>query len=249
MIKKDLHMHTFFCDGKDSPEDMVLSAIGKGLDCVGICAHSHTSFDESFCLELERYGEFQAEISRLKEKYKGKIEVLCGVEQDLYSEAPTDGFDYVIGSVHYLTDGQDYAAVDEFPELLQLACDSFYGGDFYALAEAYFESVSLVCEKTGCDIIGHIDLITKFNENGEMFDESHPRYVAAYEAAVDRLVKFGKPFEVNTGAISRGYRTSPYPSKSIADYIVRKGGKLIFSSDAHCAENIAYLFDKFEIEY
>ena len=28
----DLHMHTTFCDGKNTPEEMVLSAIDKGLE-------------------------------------------------------------------------------------------------------------------------------------------------------------------------------------------------------------------------
>ena len=32
MIKCDLHTHTVFCDGKNTPEEMVLSAIEKGLD-------------------------------------------------------------------------------------------------------------------------------------------------------------------------------------------------------------------------
>ena len=33
--EQDFHMHTTFCDGKNSPEDMVLGAIEKGLKRVG----------------------------------------------------------------------------------------------------------------------------------------------------------------------------------------------------------------------
>ena len=32
MIYSDLHMHTVFCDGKNTPEEMVLSAIDKEMD-------------------------------------------------------------------------------------------------------------------------------------------------------------------------------------------------------------------------
>ena len=38
--KCDLHMHTTYCDGKSSAEQMVLSAIEKGLDTVGVATHS-----------------------------------------------------------------------------------------------------------------------------------------------------------------------------------------------------------------
>jgi hypothetical protein len=43
--------------------------------------------------------------------------------------------------------------------------------------------------------------------------------------------------------MSRGYRTSPYPSAEIRQYILARGGKLLLSSDAHAKENIAYGFD------
>ena len=70
----------------------------------------------------------------------------------------------------------------------------------------------------------------------------HPRYVKAWQNAADILLKTGKPFEINTGAMSRGYRTSPYPHKEIRDYIRAHGGKLILSSDSHSKETIAYKF-------
>ena len=40
-------------------------------------------------------------------------------------------------------------------------------------------------------------------------------------------------FEVNTGAISRGYRTSPYPQKELLKEFLGKGFKPIISSDCH----------------
>ena len=54
MIKSDFHIHTVFCDGKNTPEDMILSAVKKGLDTVGICAHGYTDFDDSFCIKKEQ---------------------------------------------------------------------------------------------------------------------------------------------------------------------------------------------------
>ena len=42
----DLHMHSVFSDGKNTAEEMILSAVRLGLDCVGLSEHSHTVGDE-----------------------------------------------------------------------------------------------------------------------------------------------------------------------------------------------------------
>lgn len=248
MISKDLHMHTVYCDGACTPEDMVLSAIDKGLGTVGLSGHSYTFFDESYCMQKEKVPRYIAECRYLRAKYFDQIHVLCGAEQDYYSDYPTDDFDYVIGSVHYIKAGEDYIPVDESVEILKEAAQKHFGGDMYALCEKYFETVADVARKTDCDIIGHFDLISKFIEREPLFDTHHPRYLAAWRKAVDELVKFDVPFEINTGAISRGYRTSPYPSKEIQDYIREKGGRFVLSSDAHSAGNIAYEFERYSEE-
>lgn len=246
MIAKDLHMHTAYCDGKDTPEDMVLSAVDKGLDTVGISGHSYTFFDESYCMQKEDIPRYIAELRYLRAKYFDRIHVLCGVEQDYYSDYPTDEFDYIIGSVHYIKVGDEYIPVDESVEILRAAVQKHFGGDVYALCELYFDTVADVVEKTRCDIIGHFDLISKFIEREPLFDTEHPRYVKAWKAAVDRLVTYDVPFEINTGAISRGYRTQPYPDEEMIAYIKAKGGRLILSSDAHSKENVAYKFEEYE---
>ena len=79
-----------------------------------------------------------------------------------------------------------------------------------------------------------------------MSDESHvaylaeingrtesPRYLEAARATVAELCKFNIPFEINTGAMARGYKTSPYPDCKILKMIKDFGGKIAFSSDCH----------------
>ena len=246
MITKDLHMHTAYCDGKDAPEDMILSAINKGLQTVGISGHSYTFFDESYCMQKATVPRYIAELHYLRAKYFDQIRVLCGVEQDYYSDYPTDEFDYVIGSVHYVKVEDAYIPVDESPEILKNAAEKYYGGDIYALCELYFQTVADVVRKTDCDIIGHFDLVSKFIEKEPLFDTSHPRYVAAWQAAADELLKYDVPFEVNTGAMSRGYKTQPYPSADMIAYIRERGGRFVLSSDAHSKDNVAYQFDDYE---
>lgn len=247
MITRDFHCHTNFCDGENSPEEMVLAAIEKGMTELGLLCHSYTFFDGRYCIKEENVDKFIAEINRLKEKYSGKIKLYCGVEQDHFSEHSTDGFDYIIGSSHYMLIDGYYYSVDSKSEWFMDMLEKKFDGDFNALAEIYFEQAANIIEKTDADIIGHFDLISKWVEKENFADKiNHPEYLAAAKKAVDKLIPYGKPFEINIGAIARGLRTHPYPSAEIISYIKEKGGKLMLSSDCHSKENLCYQFDKWE---
>ena len=50
------------------------------------------------------------------------------------------------------------------------------------------------------------------------------------------------------GGIARNYKTAPYPSFAIMQYIKQKGGKFILTSDAHTTEKIAFEFEKWKEE-
>lgn len=245
----DLHTHTNYCDGAASPEEMAAAALEKGLSCLGFSGHSHTRFDESYCMSPEGTEAYRRRIEDLKKEYAGKMRILCGVEQDFWSEASTLGYDFVIGSVHYLRLGDEYRPVDESPEISGETVARYFGGDWYAMAEAYFDTVSRVVEKTGCDIIGHFDLVSKFNEKHPAFDEGHPRYTAAWQKALDALLPAGRPFEINTGAVSRGWRNQAYPRREMIGYILDRGGRLILSSDSHRPDTLCYGFAACEKAY
>ena len=246
MILQDFHTHTNYCDGENTPEEMVIAAVKKGMEKLGILCHSYTNFDKSYCIKKERIADFQKEIKNLAEKYKDKIQIFCGVEQDYFSDESTEGFDYVIGSVHYCEKNDKYFAIDSSEEQFQKAIKECYNGDYIAFCVDYFKNISAVAQKTNADIIGHFDLVTKFNEDDRLFDTSDPRYMAAAKAAIDMLLKYDKPFEVNTGAIIRGYRSVPYPQMLLIEYIKERGGKLVLSSDSHSADSLCGYFNSFE---
>ena len=82
MAPSNYHTHTCYCDGADTPEELILEAIRLGCPAIGFTGHSYTPFDLSYCMTLENTERYNEEIPRLKEKYKGKINVLFGIEQD-----------------------------------------------------------------------------------------------------------------------------------------------------------------------
>ena len=93
-------------------------------------------------------------------------------------------------------------------------------------------------------MIAHFDLITKYNEGNKLYDMSDPRYIAAADAALDRLIEAPVLLEVNTGAMARGYRTAPYPDQRIRDRWLAAGKELIFSSDCHDKRKLLFAFDQ-----
>lgn len=244
----DLHCHTLFCDGKNTPEEMVLAAVSRGLSCLGFSAHSYTFFDESYCLARSRQDEYRREIDALRVKYAHDIDVLCGIEQDLFSREPVSGWDYVIGSAHYILAGGTYVPVDEAPEILESAADRYFSGSLCALAEAYFETAARIPEETGADIIGHFDLIAKFSEQLPLLDEDDGRYASAAEKCLRSLAASGLPLEINTGAISRGLRSVPYPSPRYWELIAKLDIPVCLSSDSHSAGTLAFGFERWQAE-
>ena len=242
MTRGDFHVHTDFCDGGASPEEMVRAALAGGLDALGFSGHSHTAFDESWCMSVPGTAAYRAEIARLKSEYAGQIAIYCGVEQDMYSDAPTAGYDYVIGSVHYLRVGGAYLPVDESAAIQRDAAERFFGGDIYGFVEEYYRQLAQVQQATGCGVVGHFDLVSKFNADGALFDECHPRCVAAWRAAADALLASGAIFEINTGGISRGWRSVPYPAPPILDYLIARGARFLLSGDAHRPAGLRFGF-------
>ena len=124
------------------------------------------------------------------------------------------------------------------------AARTLYGGDMYALCRDYFRTVCESIQGTGAAIIGHIELVMKFNEARDLFDDADPRYLGPALACAEVAARSGKLVEINSGAISRGYRTQPYPSAAMLRRVAECGGRIIFTSDCHNSDYLDCNFDQ-----
>ena len=265
-MKVNLHTHTSYCDGKNSPEKMVLDAISAGFDVLGFSGHCYTSFDEGYCMSREQTEMYYTEIRQLAEKYKDRIQILCGIEQDRYGDDSAANFDYAIGSVHAFfkpceslpekypggiipADGGCYIYVDWTEEAMEWAVRNLYNGDSLALAEDYYETLASFSDDPDVQIVGHLDLLTKFEElrsakgKKPLFDTEHPRYLEAAHHAIKALASAGKIFEINTGAMAKNYRSTPYPSLPLLCMIHEAGGRIMINSDCHEAGKLDCEFE------
>lgn len=245
MIKADFHIHTNYSDAVDTPEEMVKKAISLGFKTLGFSDHAFMDYENDWGMSREKTDAYFAEIHTLKEKYRDQIEILCGIEQDYCSPDPTDRFDYVIGSVHGMEKDGRIWELDHDLEGYKETLKEGYGGDVYAMIEDYYAHLATLPQKIPeAAIIGHIDLVTKFQEVHPTFDEEHPRYLAAAEKAIRALIPSGALFEVNCGAMSRGYRTAPYPAPRWLKLIRELGGEVIITGDCHDAAFLGKGFDQ-----
>lgn len=240
----DLHTHTTYCDGENSPEEMLIAAIEKGFKAYGFSSHSHLSYDESWNMSHASQKQYVLEILSLREKYKDKIDVLLGTEYDLLSDNDLSPFDYVIGSCHSIIRDGEYISVDHSEKAFAQCAQQFYGGDYYAFAKEYFELMSTAANREEFTFYGHFDLINKFNKDLRYFDENDSRYTSPMYKALEILAKSGKPFEINTAAT---YRHSPtdatVSAKRWLSALSELGGSVIINSDAHRCDRIGYNFD------
>lgn len=244
MYLQNLHTHTSFCDGAHSPEELVLTALDKGFSSIGFSDHSYTYYSHRYAILGDKTEEYKKEILRLKEKYKDQIKIYLGLEFDIYSGLDTSGYDYSIGSVHYIKRGDGYIDFDRNALLFDDVIKMYFCGFGMELVKAYYHTLATLPDYGKFDIIGHFDVITKHLETHNFFDVTSKKYLNyAFEAA--EALKGKIPFfEVNTGAIAKGYRTTPYPSIPILKELNRLGFGAVITSDCHDKEMLDCHFNE-----
>ncbi len=241
--KQNLHIHTNLCDGSDTPQEIVLAALSAGFESIGFSGHSYMTYTD-YLGDVDRTEEYKKEISRLKKVYNDRIKIYLGLEVDMYSEPDMTGYDYLIGSVHYLKKDGEYLGFDRGADIVEDIINKHFNGNGMEYAKLYYKTLAELPKYGNFDIIGHFDLITKHSENRNFFDETSKEYLnLAFETA-EALVGKIPLFEVNTGAIARGYRKTPYPSIRIIKKLKELGYGVVITSDCHNKSMIDCNYDE-----
>ena len=244
---QNLHTHSTYCDGNNTPRETVESAIKQGFHSIGFSGHSFMPYCDEYGMSKEGTIQYISEINELKKEFADRIEIFLGIEADMYSAKDLPkGFDYKIGSLHFLKIDGEYVDFDLSAQDVKSIIEKHFGGDGLKYAEKYYEELSKLPQYGSFDIIGHFDLITKHCETHNFFDTDSKEYLSsAFECAkaLSDKIPF---FEVNTGAISRGWRTSPYPKIQIIKELKRLGFGAVITSDCHDAKNLTCNFKEAE---
>lgn len=254
MQKINFHTHCTFCDGRDTSEAMVMAAVEKGFSALGFSSHAMWPTTDGCAMRPDDYGAYLREIRDLGTRYADRIRILCGFEADYVPgvSAPDSGVygqfapDYLIGSVHYVATGEGIGvAVDNTPQVLREGIDKSFGGDNRAYVQAYFAREREMVANCDFDIVGHPDLVRKFNETLRYFDPDADWYRKELELTADAIADSGKIVEINVGAFSRGQLDDPYPSAPFRKMLRDRGVPMLLSSDAHWTSAIGLAFEQF----
>lgn len=244
--KQNLHTHTTYCDGTHTPEQMVQFAREKGFDSLGFSGHSSMSYGP-YGIPGDKVDAYKQEITALKEQYGSEFPIFLGLEFDMYSEASLEGYDYVLGALHYLKLGEEKLDFDRQAATVKQLIDTHFGGDGLAFAKRYYEELTELPKYGKFDILAHFDLVIKNVEFLPFVDVTDKRYLQAAFDAMYALRPHIPLFEVNTGAMARGYRTAPYPTKELLEELKYLGYGAVISSDCHDGNKLDHGIDIAEL--
>lgn len=244
MTLSNYHSHCTFCDGRSAPEEFVKFAVSKGFRAYGFSSHSPLPFDTFWNMPKGDFSEYLQEIARLKEKYKGMIEIYAGLEIDYlddtynasipyFTEMPLD---YRIGSIHFLPvtgvmREEGMACIDgsyaDYAETVR----RYFDGDIRLLVRRYFESVKRMIEAGGIDIVGHIDKIYMNGIRNESFSLDEDWYRKPFFECLEMIAGKGLIVEVNTkNLIRKGHL---YPHERYISQLKVMNIPVMVNSDCH----------------
>lgn len=246
--RQNLHTHCTYCDGKNTIREMVASARESGLTSLGFSSHPYTGLPDDFCgMEKDAFSSYCNEIREVSEEMD--FEIFTGLELESrdangdVSNKPS-GLDYAIGSCHYYQKGDVRFPVDYTADRYRDAVD-YFGGE-KPLMESYYEQIVSFAKRSDYDITGHFDLVTKFLDQIDMSFTQSSWYLDLSMDAMDEILREDKIIEINTGAISRGYRKTFYPSLDLVRHILQRKGRIIISSDSHRVGTLTSYFEQAE---
>lgn len=250
MLKSTFHSHSRFDDGKCELEDYVQSALKKDFKVFGFSAHAPVVFETSWNMKPGLMDEYLGQAKVLKEKYRETIEIYTGLETDYYKGCldwrNLEGIDYTIGAIHFVQNPATgkYFVFDgnrrEFEENLE----GNYNGDIKALVEEYYGLIREMMLKMPPNVVAHLDVIRKNNAGERYFDEEDEWYRDEVLKTLDVISLTPAIVEINTGGISRGYMSEPYPSRWILENCLALDIPIMVNSDTHHPDTINFYFDE-----
>lgn len=228
----DYHIHTALC--KHATGDIAeYRSEAKKQGIPEICFADHVpnpdGYDPAHRMALDQFLSYRAMIEALQDGQSPKV--LLGVEVDYYEGCerflkewlPTQEFDFVLGSVHFIEEwGFDNPAERN-------VWDS---ADITTTWIKYFNILLKLVNSGFCDAVGHLDLPKKF---GHRPKEKDLKEMAL--PVLDRIAEAGMGIELNTSGLRKPVGEI-YPSPLIVALAREREIPICFGSDAHCSDDV-----------
>lgn len=255
MVHSNYHIHSNYCDGKNSLEEMVQAAIQEGLTSIGFTGHAPLPYENDWTMKTETVRSYMDEVRTLAEKYQEHIDISLGMEIDYFmdtedissdSKALIPELDFFIGSIHTIGKMRNglMADIDYTPEIFEAGIKDCFDGSVSAFVRRYYESLGNMALTIQPDIIGHMDIIKKNNADNRFFDDQEPWYQEAAGTCLDKIKASGSIIEVNTGGMIRYGDRCLYPERWLMETILEKEIPITLNGDSHTTEGICYAYEE-----
>ena len=250
----DYHLHLRPDDADAAPERYFTEANveryrevadERGIEELGVSEHiyrfhqalelwRHPFWERYAHDDLDDYCNFVREQTDLRLGIE--MDFVPGAEDRTAALLDARDFDYVVGSVHFISDG----AVDMEPFTVWDPRDPRRSPE--AVWTRYFETVAASAASGLFDIIAHPDLV-------KYFGAAQPERIPArdlrffYEPAVEAFADAGVAVEVSTA----GWRKPAaeiYPAPAFLEMCVEAGVPVALSSDAHRPQDVGADYDR-----
>jgi histidinol-phosphatase (PHP family) len=218
------------------------AAAERGIEELGVSEHvyrfrqaldlwRHPLWLENANDDLDEYCEF---VRQTPLRLGVECDFVPGAEGRTAAMLEARDFDYVVGSVHFVGDGD--AAVDHDGFDVWEAPDA----DPEEIWSRYFEHFER-CARSGLfDILAHPDLVKVWGRDRRPLPEGDLRRF--YEPAVEAIVEGGSAVELSTAGLRKPVGEL-YPARAFAELVVEAGVPFALSSDAHLPEQIGFRYD------
>jgi histidinol-phosphatase (PHP family) len=245
----DYHLHLRPDDG-DTPaaryftaenvDRYLAAAAAAGIEELGVSEHvyrfrqaldlwRHPLWIENAHDDLDAYCAFVRTTSL---KLGIECDFIPGTEERTAELLGAREFDYVVGSVHFIGEGDN--AVDHE------GWDVWEGGDPDEIWRRYFAMLADAARSGLFDILAHPDLVKVWGRARPLPEMDLRAY---YEPAVEAIAESGIAVELSTAGLRKPVGEL-YPAREFAELCVEAGAPFALSSDAHLPEQVGYEYDR-----
>ncbi len=216
------------------------AAAAAGIEELGVSEHVYR-FRQSLHLwrhplwvanavdDLDAYCEF---VRSTPLRLGVECDFVPGAEERTAAMLEARDFDYVVGSVHFVGEG-DGAVDHEGYDVWEA------GGDPDEIWRRYFETLA-ECARSGLfDILAHPDLVKVWGRARPLPERDLRGF---YEPAVEAIAESGIAVELSTAGLRKPVGEL-YPSLGFAEMCVEAGAPFALSSDAHTPEQVGFGYD------
>jgi len=243
------HTHSRYCDGTSVLRDYIEEAITRKMYALGFSGHGPVPFGSDWNMDFTKLNKYLHEIEELKVEYANRIKINTGIEIDFIDEVvgvnALNGYpvEYTIGSVHYLPYHNAYGDIefwnfDSGFDIFDQGVVSIYNGDIQKAITQYFYAIQKMVRNQPPTIVGHLDLVKKFNRSNKYFCEEDGWYRDLIVETLNIIAQTNCIVEINTSSVLKSYSTEFYPSNWIIAQMKQLNIPVTINADAHAPNQL-----------